>query len=539
MRTTPWLTIFSGILLALLMATCGWAKSPGETAAAADRILREEVQGTGTPAPKIDDQVFLRRVHLDIVGEIPRPGEITAFVLDPDPKKREKLVDKLLADPRFGRNWGRYWRDVIMYRKTENRSQIVAGVLLGYLQKELNSGSPWSKLATDMITATGDATEHGECALIVAQQGQPEETVAEISRIFLGVQISCAQCHDHPWDRWKREQFHELAAFFPRVSSRLILAPARLPSRGQAIDNSIGQGLKINNNRVRGTLEHHMPDLKDPDAKGKLMQPVLFATGDKLSTGTKDADRRDKLAEFITKKDNPFFGKAFVNRVWGELCGEGFYEPLDDIGPDRECSAPKTLDYLAAEVAEQNYDVKWLYRTLIATEQFQRQSQPRRNPDQPPFQANVAQRLRSDVVLDNLMGVLGFKLPDEVTTGVQGRLAQQNVRNVFGLTFGYDPSQRRDEISGSILQALAMMNSPNVNTAINGRFGTELSRILTTIKSDDGVIEELYLRTLGREPTQAEKGTCKTYLKEVNNRAEAFEDIQWSLINSTEFLYRQ
>lgn len=282
-----------------------------------------------------------------------------------------------------------------------------------------------------------------------------------------------------------------------------------------------------------------MPDLKDPEAKGKLMQPVLFATGDKLSTGVKDSDRRGKLAEFITKKDNPYFAKAFVNRLWGELCGEGFYEPLDDIGPDRECSAPKTLEYLSQQFAAVNYDVKWLYRTLLATEQYQRAARPRRNPDEAPFQANVAQRLRADVVLDNLMAVLGFKLPEEPTSGIQGRLYQQNVRNIFNTVFGFDPSQRRDEISGSIIQGLAMMNSPNVNTAINGRFGTELSRILSATKSDDSVIEELYLRTLGREPSTAERATCKTYLKEVSNRVEAFEDIQWALINSTEFLYRQ
>src|SRR4029453_14135890 len=260
------------------------------------------------------------------------------------------IVNKLLADPRYGENWGRYWRDVIMYRKTEERQQFLVGIPLdSFLTDSFNANKPWSQLATEFITAKGGANENGACGLIVAQQGQPEEIVGEVSRIFLGVQIQCAQCHDHPTDRWTREQFHQLAAFFPRVASQ----PNRqgqnrqmLPEITVTVTDSAPQFAFRGpmNMRARGTLEHRMSDPKNPQAEGALMQPVLFATGASLPTGTPDAERRGTLAKWITAKDNPFFAKAFFNRLWWELTGEGFCEPIDDIGPDRHATAPKTLD---------------------------------------------------------------------------------------------------------------------------------------------------------------------------------------------------
>src|SRR5439155_1284113 len=221
----------------------------------------------------------------------PTPEEVPVFALDRAADKRTKIVTKLLGDPRFGENWGRYWRDVIMYRKTEERLQFLVGIpLQPYLTESLNNNKPWSQVATEFITASGGANENGACGLIVAQQGQPEEIVGEVSRIFLGVQIQCAQCHDHPTDRWTREQFHQLAAFFPRVASRpsqqtreiSVVATDREPPFG---------GRRPMNMRAFGTLEHRMSDPKNPQSEGKLMEPVLFATGDKLPIGTPDAER--------------------------------------------------------------------------------------------------------------------------------------------------------------------------------------------------------------------------------------------------------
>jgi hypothetical protein len=524
------------------------ADSPEKVAAETDRLLRAEVPYANVvkvAPPRIDDERFLRRASLDTIGRLPTPEEVTAFALDPATDKRAHIVNKLLADPRYGQNWGRYWRDVIMYRKTEERQQFLVGIPLeSYLGESFNANKTWNQLATEFITAQGGANENGACGLIVAQQGQPEEIVGEVSRIFLGVQIQCAQCHDHPTDRWTREQFHQLAAFFPRVASQ--------PSR-PAANRQMLPGITVTvidsappvafrgpmNMRFRGTLEHRMSDPKNPQAEGRLMQPVLFATGDSLPTGTPDAERRGSLARWITAEDNPFFAKAFVNRIWSELTGEGFYQPIDDIGPDRNATAPRTLTYLAGEFAKSDYDVKWLFRVIMATDMYQLPSAPRRGPEDPPMQHNVAQRLRADQVFDNLLLVLEVSEPAPPTgaVGPAARLAA-GPRRQFATTFGYDPSARRDEIQSSIPQALTIMNSPLIAGALRGTGNTMLARKLAAIKDDPLLVQELYLQVLGREASQSELTTCLQFVKQVNNRTEAFEDILWGLVNSAEFLHR-
>jgi len=521
-----------------------------QTAARVDQSLAAElsngdVASTGATATKptaqrTDDETFLRRVSLDLVGNTPSPEEVTAFALDPSADKRAKAVERLLADSRFGTNWARYWRDVIMVRRTDERSQIVGPTLEAYLTDEFNKNTPWSEIASSFITATGDVREKGETALVMAQMGQAPEIAAETARIFMGVQVQCAQCHDHPTDRWKRKQFHELAAFFPRVDAR----PDRSGEKRtfQVVSRDFPQRGPGNPNRPARDTEHYMPDLKDPGAKGTLMQPVLFVTGQKLDAGATDEQRRDALAGWLTAKKNPWFAKAFVNRIWAEMVGEGFYEPVDDMGPDRVCSAPKSLDILAMAFAQRDYDVKWLYRTIAATEAYQRESRSRREPGEgAPFVANCPQPLRADQLYDVLVTALGIKEPEiPRPRGGYANPLQRGPRGEFNRTFGFDPSERRDEVASSIPQALVMMNSPVVNRAINARNAQSvLGQILAETNDDEAVATELYLRCLAREPKPDELKTCLAHVRETGNRGTAFEDILWALVNSTEFLHRR
>jgi hypothetical protein len=293
----------------------------------------------------------------------------------------------------------------------------------------------------------------------------------------------------------------------------------------------------------RGSLEHHMPDLKHPEDEGKLMKPVFFVTGQKLDAGLPDSDRRERLAEWITSRGNHWFAKAFVNRMWSELVGRGFYEPVDDIGPDRKCSAPRTLDYLSEQFASSQYDVKWLVRVITATEAYQRESRSRYDEPDAPFAASCPQRLRGDQLFNSLAAVLEFDpnipaVPGKPKDNYRAELA--GPRGQMNAAFGYDPSERRDEVAGSIPQALLLMNGPMINRAMTGRGpGTALGRLLAEMKDDRGVVDELYMRSLGRQATPDETKTCLDYLKSVGNRAEAFEDVLWSLVNSTEFLNRK
>jgi hypothetical protein len=513
---------------------------PAETARQVDYSLADEVFAAAKvdPAPRCDDATFLRRAWLDLVGDIPTPEHVIAFLLDKSPDKRQRLVRELLADPQYGLNWARYWRDVIFYRKIEDRAQLAANALEADLGQQLNDNETWDKITAGFITATGDVRDNGATALIMAQDGRTAETTAEVARIFLGIQIQCAECHDHKTDRWTREQFHELAAFFPRIGVRPVLTPTRRSFQVVASDR--GRGPRRDNTRDLPVPEHYMPNLEDPASPGTRMQPKFFLTNATVPYGTYDADRRGTLAKWLT--ENQWFAEAMLNRLWAELVGEGFYEPIDDLGPDHPATAPKTVKILAEAFRASGYDVKWLFETICATEAYQRESRPRREADGTPFVANVPQPLRADQLFNALLSATDAA----EDAGRNGRRrggggpgrAQNTPRGRFNLTFGYDPSDPRDAVTGSIPQVLAMMNSPQVAGALRANRGL-LKRLLAECPEDEDLVVELYLRILSREPESKELQAAKRYVSGAQRRGTGAEDLAWALLNSAEFRHRR
>lgn len=545
--------LFYGMALSLCLTAdaLSAALTAPETASQINTSLTREVASAGDrlELEQADDATWLRRVYLDLVGQLPSAQETTAYLQDSSDDRRERLIEQLLDDPRCGLNWARYWRDVILYRRTDERALLAANSLTQYLSDQFNQGVSWQQIARQLVIAEGELSEDGRTGLIASQWGQVPETAAEVSRVLMGVQIQCAECHDHKTDRWKRTQFHELAAFFPRIGVRAVYGEdgKRRDFEVFAKDNAKPRAKKPNQNAKAGRrFEHYMPDLDDPAAPGTLMQPVFFLTGQQLEPGLSDSERREAIAKWITAEENPWFARAFVNRIWAELIGEGFYEPIDDLGPDRECQAPETLDLLTAQFVANNYDLKWLLRTITATEAYGRASRPR-SAGGKHFEATCPQPLRADQVFDNLVAVLGLD-EDRSARAKRGGAVQQltrgqgTPRGVFLSKFGFDPSEPRDEHAASIDQALLLMNAPALARALSARAsraqpgGTLLSNLLE--EPDDVVIEQLYLRLLARKPKPSELETCRDYLLEVSDRDEAFEDILWSLVNSTEFLYR-
>ncbi|HYO24342.1 MAG TPA: DUF1549 domain-containing protein [Lacipirellulaceae bacterium] len=517
---------------------------PQSVADRVDAALATELFATSEAraalAPRTDDATFLRRAWLDLIGDLPTPEHVIAFALDGGADKRPRAVDGLLADAQYGANWARYWRDVIFYRRIEDRALIAANALEADLSAKLNADVPWDHVAAEFITAQGDVRENGATALIMAQDGRTEETAAEVARIFLGMQIQCAQCHDHPYDRWKREEFHELAAFFPRIAVRPVLSATQRSFAVVASDRPARR--RANNNENRPTPEHFMPDLEDPTAPGTRMQPKFFLTSAALPYGAPDEDRRARLADWLT--GNEWFAQAAVNRVWAELVGEGFYEPVDDLGPNRTATAPQALAILSEGFRDSGYSMKWLLRTIMGTEAYQRQSRPRRESGQgTPFAANVPQPLRADQLYNCVLSALDRSEPEPARRrgggGMGGYGRNRGPRGQFNQTFGYDPSDPREGIAGSIPQVLAMMNSPEVAGAASGLRPGLLKRLLAETPADDDLVLEVYLQTLSREPCPDELATAVAYLAGPHPRREAAEDLLWALLNSAEFRHRR
>ena len=527
--------------------------APALTSADLDKLLDTSLSATKTPvSPITTDEEFVRRAYLDVTGKIPTIEQMRAFVQRKEKDKRAKLVDSLLKTDAYAANWARYWRDVVSYHApNEAIQQINYPMFESWLTDELRQNRPWDEVVTAIITAKGPNTENGATAFSLAQMSQPVEMAGEVSRIFLGVQIQCAQCHDHPNDSWKREQFHEFAAFFAGYGQKQIQKrePGVPPVFGIVAN---GRG-----------LNYTMPDLKDPTKLHPVSPKFFLSEKAKTHTGLKAEARRAWAASYITGQDNPWFAKAFVNRIWAALMGEGFTNPIDDLGPTKETHNPEVLDALATAWQQGGYDVHWLFQTILNTKAYQRESRSTNSAaGRTAFASNCPSRLRADQIFDSLAQALGlpvetFARPNPNAKGkgqakaaaqlvkgagtavVAPRAAQNGPRGRFNRTFGVDPSTPHDDVLGTIPQALFLMNSPAVNNGLKANNTSMLGELLRSTPDNRAVLESLYLRVLARRPNAKEVTVCGRYIENVGNRVEAFEDILWGLINSTEFISRR
>jgi hypothetical protein len=493
-------------------------------------IGRELEQARIAPAPLTTDEQFIRRVTLDVTGELPVPADVDEFVADKDTRKRARLIDKLLASDEYARHWARYWRDVIASRVTDIRGLALSRPFELWLEEQIKANKSWGEIARAMITAEGpcrfdDDGKSGAAFFLLSRVGADAATerAAETSRLFLGIQIQCAQCHDHPFDQWKRVQFHELVGYFSRVRERPLLENGQQPLLGLQLV-SLPRG------------EHEMPGKEDP-RRGTRTDP-RFLDGKSPGIGLSDRARRQALASAIVDKDNYWFAGAYVNRVWGELMGQSFYTPVDDMGPQKEAVFGSVLARLAASFRATDYDMKALFRAILNSQTYQRQIRPGESSgDHLQFAAAYPSRLHGDALWESLVGVLGKleRAQPGRRSGLQIYAAPRGLEAEFKREFDFDPSTKPDEVEGSISQALMLMNNPAINQRIEARGTNLLGRILTAYPRDHDALRILYLRALARKPTDRERDRCLSFIRTTGNRREAFEDILWALINSTEF----
>lgn len=523
-----------------------WLKAPTTPLSAKEidaLIAAEHKQAGVQPSPRTTDEQFLRRVTLDVTGRLPQPDEIAKFVNDPDPGKRAKIIDKLLESDEYASYWTSYWRDVVSIRLTDFNGRRLVRHFEQWMRVQLKENKKWDEIAREMLTATGqlrydDTTKNGAGYFLAAHMGADAtaEQTAETARVFLGIQINCAQCHDHPFDVWKREQFHELAAFFARSRPRLVREEERF------VGVQIGGAGGFGGGRGFGGGEYRMP-AKDNPRGGTVMHPK-YLDGKAPGRGLSDEDRRKNLADSITSKNNPWFSASFVNRIWSELLGQGFYATPDDLGPQKEAYLGSVLARLAGGFRGSDYNVKELFRVILNTETYQRQSRTAAAPgDHLLFGASHPKRLRGEALIASLQHTLGRMSggfgggrpggPGGRPGGFGGPEAQIRAE------FAFDPSMKAEDIEGSIPQALILMNSSAVQARIPARGDNLLAKVLADHKTDAAALEAVYLRALARKPTEREQAKCLDLVKKVGSRDAAFEDILWALINSTEFQTRR
>jgi hypothetical protein len=321
---------------------------------------------------------------------------------------------------------------------------------------------------------------------------------------------------------------------------------------------------------AQGRPNYTMPDLKDPHKQIPVAPKFFLASAaDHVPPRLNAQARRELAASYITGQDNPWFARAFVNRIWYVLMGDAFYNPVDDLGPNRTANAPEVINSLAEQWQKGGYDIKWLFRTILNTHAYQRESRSTNTAaGRTPFAANCPSRLRADQILDSLVQALDLSLNNPHRGGGggpankkgQGKAAAKkailaaglpkaagkgqgggagNPRAAFNTLFGMDPSTPNDDVLGTIPQALFLMNSPLLSRAIRGNGDTMLGELLASTADDRAVLDALYLRVLARRPNAKEVQVCSRYMEAVGDRHEVFEDILWSLVNSTEFVSRR
>jgi hypothetical protein len=495
------------------------------TSAQLDALLAPHV-GDASTGELASDEIFLRRATLDIAGRQPTVEELEQFLADSSPSKRAAAVDRLLASPDYGRNWGNHWSDVIGSRQQEPELTFHDyRPFRGWLAEQLNAGRGWDEITFDMLTARGKVGANPAGTFIAFHQADPKKLAGETSRVFLSVKIHCAECHDHPFIDMPTETFHGMAAFFVRTEAKI---PWNESSEIELLSKAKG--------------EHKVPGHEDE------MKPIALRGmegGAEYELGLADLPRRTALAEWLVDPNNPFFARSYVNRVWARMMGRGFYEPVDDLGETGGAPIlPEIHNALAGHFVASGFNHKDVLRVIANTAAYQRPLAESPTSEEELLAART-KKLRGDEVFDSLATAIG--LPNiqpekpKPTDAIRFPIPPKSTRDLVNEAFGYDPSLEDSLLVRNMKQAMFLMNNTQLQQQIDARpeSETHLAKLLAAEQDDQEAAVKLYRGVLGRSPSEKELNVVLTHVQKLNDRGAAFEDILWSLINSAEFTTRR
>lgn len=510
----------AALLICLVLPAVSWAEDPpppseAEMAARIDQLLATRWQEEGVrPAKPASEAGFLRRAWLDLCGVIPPLSDetkivsIRGYMTDPDPDRRQRLVAALLGRAEHARHFTNLWSEVLLPGDPNVRQP---GVRLGFekwMRKQFARNARYDWLAAELISATGQ-TLRTTPALFAAAHYKPERLAAASSRVFLGTQIQCAQCHDHPHDHWTREDFWNFAAFFARVR--------RQPDTPQLASSLV--------------VDATSGELRIPDTK-TIAEPRYL--GGELYSQDRFLSRRERLADWLTSKQNPLFAEAAVNRAWSVMFGRGLVEPVDDLGPHNPGLHPELLEELGEYFVATRFDLRRLLRTLARTRAYRLSS---RSESDDPRQLELLARmpikqLTAEQLYESLARARGGDWPDD-----NPQYNINRARDQFLQRFRGRPDQATEFQTG-MPQALSLMNGRLVREATDISSSPRLRIVGRMAARPEERVELLFLSALSRTPTSAERKQFVDYVTRGGVRADpdaALADVFWALLNSAEF----
>ncbi len=535
------------------------------------------------PSDLSTDSEFLRRVYIDTIGRVPTPDEARAFLANTDPDKRTKKIDELLSDPMHAALWAtkfsditgnnvdvmeqpvnlrpkrsKQWHDWLRKRFADNvpYDQLVKGVLTSSSRDGLEPDE-WVKqtAAVDEQLSKGFDTDYANRASLDLfwRRGNGnlnnftlEQMGEQTAAAFLGIRLECAQCHKHPFDRWTQADYRAYANVFSQVKF------GTSPEAKAAIDKINAERREANQGRNNNQLNQmreiyasndRLRTLPHPETNGSLKAKALG--GPEIES---EGDFRERLFQWMVQPDNPFFARSFVNRLWGHYFGIGLVDPVDNFSVANPPSNEKLLDALAKDFVESKFDIRRLERTILLSRTYQLSAMPNQTNihDKSNYSRAYVRRLMAEVMVDVLNTALDVteNYGNDVPSGIRAieiapnRLGNQNtdlayIFRIFGRPTRTVSCECERPTEPALPQTLYLMTDQNLLRKItNGR----LKKLLADKKSDEGVVEELFLATLSRFPNDKEKGWATEHVQKKGDRQAAFVDVVWALINTREFV---
>lgn len=493
-----------------------------------DEMIQKAWDGAkAKPAKVASDEEYLRRVYLDILGRTPSIKETLAFLQSKESGKRQKLVDYLLEHPDAAKNFANQWGVLLLGRQRQER-RVDRDALADWLRRQYLENRPWDRVAFDLITSKGSNKENGAVNFPMAHLESGAVPLTSITtRLFLGKQIQCTQCHDHPSNDWKQADFWSINAFFKGVRQR-----------------------EVSKADPTGLVSYDHTELRDePTAefsqysrRNGLMGIAFprFLDGRKISQGT-DVDRRLELGKFVADPGNLDLARAYVNRAWGHFLGRGFVHPVDDFGPQNPPSHPELLDRLAREFQKSGYDMKALVRWITASRVYNLSSvTPAGNEkDDALFTHMALKPMTPEQLFDSLLTATSAH---RAGGGEASDRKRQRWLDQFVFAFANDEGDEGTSFQGTIPQALMMMNGELMDRATKGQSGSFLADLLADAQRQSrgspvaAMVNNLYLAALSRYPTRAEMATASRYLNSYPDTIGVLQDLFWALLNSNEFV---
>ena len=494
------------------------ALSPQELADQIDRAIADHWKTNKvTPANPASDAEFLRRVYLDLAGRIPKVSETRTFLQDDSEKKRERLIEALLESAQYVNHFSNTMGDLMVPQENNPRFAFFGRAFKQWVRQKVEANTPYDEMVQELLIPErpklGQPINryNATSAFFQVNENKAENVAAAVSRLFLGVRLECAQCHDHPFSSWKRDQFWEFAAFFADTTTQRII-PNRPQTPVQSRDG------KITIPGTQKTVMAKFLDGTEPDGKEEV---------------------RQKLVRWMTSPENPYFGRTAANRIWAHFFGIGLIDPVDDEPTeDNPPSHPKLLKTLTEQFIAHDYDTKYLIRAIVLSKTYQLSSiQSHKSQSEPRLFARMSIRgLTPKQLFDSLCAATGFR----ETTRIVNGFAYPNPNSVEQKFLGqFSSTDTPTEKQTSILQALSLMNGTLVNNATSVENSQTLAAVINSpFFSTEEKLETLYLATLTRYPTEREMSRLSEYVKTGGARKDsnaALADVFWALLNSSEF----